>query len=349
MASTLSPLPACLTPDNQIGSRKAYRHNPYAYSLLNERDRHSAATSFVELYKGILADGQGQVQRKVHGVASTASPATVTLSSSSSSAGKYDSACPSPAPEEAEALAHAKCAGDSGNDDGVSETSSDAGSGERSHGATLTRTTTTTTTASKEKEEALVGFSVTGSHHLPLSVAASSAASVAAPSVIRYASVNFRFGSAWFVAPFRTFVGDMVVVQYPGNNNSLHMGLVSSITTAKPITFYTEDNMDSNYLSAEELETVPRLLRHARDFDKETKLDLRSHDLRSLANARALAEELGAAIQFLDAEWLLDLSAVTFLVKVYGSAELADQLVDELAMQEGAEVVFTYPVSSSMY
>lgn len=339
MASAISPVPACLMPERALVSGKgSYRHNPYAYTLLHEEDRDSAAVSFVELYNGPSAEGQAQVQKRV--------------SAAISSGSKYGSTCPSPAPQppkpsiagdEAEeegefaraaamnaSLAVSKSSAataDSGNDDGVSETSSEAGSGERSAVA----------------KEGFVDFCVTGSHHLQPCCA------VPQTSVIRYASVNFRFGSAWFVAPFRTFPGDMVVVQYPGNNNSLHMGLVSSITTSKPITFYTEDNMDSNYLSPEELQTVPRLLRHARDFDKETKLDLRSHDLRSLANARKLAEEMGAPIQFLDAEWLLDLSAVTFLVKVYGNAELADQLVDELAMEEGAEVVFTYPVSSSMY
>lgn len=297
--------------------RAGFRHNPYAFELLDEKDRNNAVVSFVELYNGLLSDSEATLQRKVQAVRA---------------ASKASSISPSPVPpslETAEDLEATKSAAtvESGNDDGVSETSSDLGSGDRSNPA----------------KEASVGFSVTGSHHCAAPAAA------AAPSVIRYASVNFRFGSAWFVAPFRTFTGDMVVVQYPGNNNSLHMGLVSDITTAKPITFYTETNMDSNYLSPEELLTAPRLLRHARDFDKETKLDLRSHDLRSLANARKLAEELGAPIRFLDAEWLLDLSAVTFLVKVYGSTDIADQLVDELAMQEGAEVVFTYPVSASMY
>jgi hypothetical protein len=322
MASMVSPAPARLSPEDRALPTKAYRHNPYACALLNEKDRNCAAVSFVELYS-LLADGQGQGQ-KVH--------ATVTGGST------HTSPIPSPVPQSLD-VAEKTAAADSGNDEGVSETSSDTGSSDRSNAVA----------AATARKKASVGFSVTGSHHLPSTATPSLAVSLAAPSVIRYASVNFRFGSAWFVAPFRTFVGDMVVVQYPGNNNSLHMGLVSSITTAKPITFYTEDNMDSNYLSPEELLTVPRLLRHARDFDKETKLDLRSHDLRSLANARKLAEEMGAPIQFLDAEWLLDLTAVTFLVKVYGSAELADQLVDELAIQEGAEVVFTYPVSSSMY
>lgn len=313
MTATSSPAPRRLSAASETLARRAgFRHNPYAFELLNAKDRNTAVVSFVELYNGLLGDGERKVQAM-------------------RAASKGSSLCPSPVPQclEAEELDAAKSAttAEICTEDGVSETSSDVGSGERSHPV---------------RDEAAAGFSVTGSHH-------NAAAPAATPAVIRYASVNFRFGSAWFVAPFRTFTGDMVVVQYPGNNNSLHMGLVSNITTAKPITFYTESNMDSNYLSPEELLTAPRLLRHARDFDKETKLDLRSHDLRSLTNARKLAEELGAAVQFLDAEWLLDLSAVTFLVKVYGSSEMADQLVDELALQEGAEVVFTYPVSSSMY
>lgn len=166
------------------------------------------------------------------------------------------------------------------------------------------------------------------------------------PAVVRYASVNFRFGSAWFIAPFKTSVGDFVVVEYPANN-SLHMGLVSAITTAKPATFYSAGNADPDTLTEDEIAVLPRLMRHARDFDKETKLDLRSHDLRSMQSAQQLASEMGAPIQFIDAEWLLDLSAITFLVNVYGDqVELVDKLADELATVEGAEVVFTYPAVS---
>ncbi|KPI85608.1 hypothetical protein ABL78_5346 [Leptomonas seymouri] len=335
MTSTLSPVPARFTPERRTMNGKAYHHNPYAYRLLSEEDCNSAAMSFAEIYNNLAIEGELQGLKDVH----AAMVADVDSSP----------ICPPPMTQwlevdNVEAGAKNPSA-DSGNDDGVSETSSDFGSAE--HSCAVASAAAAAAASALKKGPAC--FSVTGSHHLLLSAVPSSAAPVVAPSVIRYASVNFRFGSAWFVAPFRTFVGDMVVVQYPGNNNSLHMGLVSSITTAKPITFYTEENMDSNYLSPEELQTAPRLLRHARDFDKEAKLDLRSHDLRSLANASKLAEEIGAQIQFLDAEWLLDLSAVTFLVKAFGGAELADQLVDELAIQEGAEVVFTYPVSSSMY
>ncbi|EPY35048.1 hypothetical protein STCU_01276 [Strigomonas culicis] len=164
----------------------------------------------------------------------------------------------------------------------------------------------------------------------------------AATAVNRFASVNFRFGSAWFLAPFRTFIGDMVVVQYPGNG-SLHIGLVTAISTAKPETFFSEENQHPNFLTEEEKECLPRLLRHARDFDKDTKLGLRAQDLRSLENAQKLADELNAPVQFLDAEWLLDLNAITFLVEVYEDVEIVDALADQLAREEGAEVVFTYP------
>ncbi|GET93598.1 hypothetical protein, conserved [Leishmania tarentolae] len=305
-----------------------YRHNPYAFTLLQEKDRERAAESFGYIYSVLADEGRTsppppQQRKKARkGV------------SGNKSGSKYDSIFLDPDMQQLDwSFSKSGAAADSSNDDGVSETSSDSGS--------------------HYTKELLAmypsGFSITSSQlHAGICGAtpAGTSISAAGASLIRYASVNFRFGSAWFVAPFRTFTGDMVVVQYPGNN-SLHMGLVSAITTAKPITFYTEDNMDPNYLSPEELQSVPRLLRHARDFDKEAKLDLRRHDLGSLASARKLATELGAPVQFLDAEWLLDLSAVTFLVKVFGNTALADKLVDELAMQEGAEVVFTYPVSSS--
>lgn len=328
MTSTVSSISKPLPRSAQKRAGASYRHNPYAVALLLDKDSERATDSFSYIYS-VLSKEESLDSLPTH-----KSFAMMTAGSAS----RYSSACPTPQLQPLDGAKAAAAGGaDSSNDDGVSETSSDFGS----H------------TVKDALASASAGFSVTGSH-LPrasapaaaVTAAAAAAPSAAAPSVIRYASVNFRFGSAWFVAPFRTFVGDMVVVQYPGNN-SLHMGLVSAITTAKPITFYTEDNMDSNYLSPEELQSAPRLLRHARDFDKETKLDLRNHDLNALANARKLAAELGVPVQFLDAEWLLDLSAVTFLVKVFGNTNLVDKLVDELAMQEGAEVVFTYPVSSA--
>ncbi|CAJ1012997.1 hypothetical protein Q4I28_008310 [Leishmania naiffi] len=319
--------PNTLVPPRALraGSASSYRHNPYAFTLLQEKDRERAAESFGYIYSILAEEGRSSPILQQRGKKTSKGTAE------KNSGVKQCFGCPSWQMQQLDALyVKSGAAADSSNDDGVSETSSDTGS----H---YTKEMFTTTCS---------GFSVTGTHLHPVASSSAAAVPAAAPSVIRYASVNFRFGSAWFVAPFRTFTGDMVVVQYPGNN-SLHIGLVSAITTAKPITFYTEDNMDPNYLSPEELQTVPRLLRHARDFDKETKLELRKHDLSALANARKVAAELGAPVQFLDAEWLLDLRAVTFLVKVFGNPELADKLVDELAMQEGAEVVFTYPVSSA--
>lgn len=284
-----SPLMTETMVPTSSSSSSLYRHDPYAISLLPDKDRLLAVESF------------GRVYLKARDVASDESKSPST---------------PLPT-EEAKRCSFTV---ESCNDDGVSEVSSEYGSGHNSQGAK------------------------------DLNAACGASSAVEPPlNPVRYASVNFRFGSAWFVAPFRTFVGDMVVVQYPGNNNSLHMGLVSSITTIKPQTFYTETNMDPNYLSSEELATLPHLLRHARDFDKEAKLDMRTHDLNSLNNARKLAEELAAPVTFLDAEWLLDLSAITFLVSVYGDSSRVDQLADELASQEGAEVVFTYPVGRSVY
>ncbi|RNE99467.1 uncharacterized protein Tco025E_09004 [Trypanosoma conorhini] len=184
--------------------------------------------------------------------------------------------------------------------------------------------------------------------HTMSALQASPAAFVVRPSpvltAVRYASVNFRFGSAWFVAPFRTAVGEMVVVEYP-HNKSLHMGLVSCISTRVPPTFAAMVTADGT-ISEGDLQQCPTLLRHARDFDRQTKLELRSHDLASLKNAQALALELETPVTFLDAEWLLDLTAVTFLVNVWGDMPLVDRLAEELAVFEGAEVVFTYPAAS---
>nr|CCC95671.1 unnamed protein product [Trypanosoma congolense IL3000] len=181
---------------------------------------------------------------------------------------------------------------------------------------------------------------------VPTDVMAVTTSSVvaAAASVVRYASVDFRFGSAWFVAPFRTSIGEIVVVEYP-HNCSLHVGLVSCITTAIPPTFTTLRAAEQAgvMFTAEDLRQYPRLLRHARVFDRQAKLELRSHDITSLRCAQELAEEMGAPVTFIDAEWLLDLTAVTFLVQVWGDMQLVDRLADELAAREGAEVVFTFP------
>ncbi|KAG8341498.1 hypothetical protein TRVL_07675 [Trypanosoma vivax] len=171
-----------------------------------------------------------------------------------------------------------------------------------------------------------------------------SSSTATSPSVIRYASVDFRFGSAWFIAPFRTSVGEIVVVQYP-HNGSLHVGLVSCITTVTPPTFTALHAAASAGVTPtkEELLQYPRLLRHARDYDRQTKLEMRSYDLASLRCAQELAEEMHAPVTFIDAEWLLDLTAVTFFVQVWGDMQLVDRLADELAAREGAEVVFTFP------
>lgn len=157
-----------------------------------------------------------------------------------------------------------------------------------------------------------------------------------------YASVNFRFGCAWFLAPFRCQPGDIVVVEYPATQ-SLHMGIVNGVTTEKPATFYSEGNLSPDYYYQEELETLPRLLRHARSYDKQSKLTLRERDIVSLERAQRLASEMGAPVQFIDAEWLLDSSALTFLVYVYGDEEVVNTVADKIAALENTEVVFTYP------
>lgn len=162
-----------------------------------------------------------------------------------------------------------------------------------------------------------------------------------------YASVNFRFGSAWFIAPFRCDVGEIVVVEYP-LNQTFHMGIISGITTTKPSTFYSDTNKDPDLLTENEIEVLPRLLRRALPSDKEAKLALRENDLWSLENAQALATEKGVPVIFQDAEWLLDGSALTLLVYVYGDdVSQVNELADELASREAAEIVFTYPSVST--
>ncbi|CCW69919.1 unnamed protein product [Phytomonas sp. Hart1] len=138
----------------------------------------------------------------------------------------------------------------------------------------------------------------------------------------------------------------MVVAEYPLNKN-MHMGIVSAITTVRPATFYTEGNDDPNYLTDEEMGTLPRLIRHARDHDKDTKLEMRRYDLNSLENACRLAEEMQAPVTFLDAEWLMGMNVITFLVHVYGDVTKVDDVATELARLELAEVVFTFPAGST--
>lgn len=167
-------------------------------------------------------------------------------------------------------------------------------------------------------------------------------APISGPGPHYYACVNFRFGSAWFIAPFRCQSGDIVVVEYPATQ-SLHMGIVTIVNTVKPPTFYSEENLDPDLLTEEEVAVLPRLLRHARPYDKQAKLALRSEDLRVLEEAQYLAVEGNVPIQFLDAEWLFDKNTITFLVYVFGEGELVNELADEIAAREGVEVVFTYP------
>lgn len=290
---------------------RVYRHNPYGYSPLKGNYANLAEASLV--YANPVAIPSVEAPTPKLAAAATDTPAM-------SSAGF---ALPIPASvqraKEAAAAAAAIELSAATTDDALSEASSEVPSKQLSNGTAE-----------------------------PSSVPAILLSARTPAAAIRYASVNFRFGSAWFIAPFRTTTGDMVVVEYPGNS-SLHMGIISEVTTRKPTTFFTEDNTEPNYLSLEEMKSLPHLLRHARDFDKHTKMELRQHDLRSLQNAQLLAANMKAPVNFLDAEWLLDLSAVTFLVNVYGDVELVDRLADELAAQEAAEVVFTYPSAGNTF
>lgn len=232
----------------------------------------------------------------------------------------------------------------SGDEGGVSEvSSSDRNSGSLQRGSSQCATISPSPIPSHHNSSAYpAAYSspMTSGGQLVASGAALQPLSSAVPH--HYASVNFRFGSAWFIAPFRCQAGDIVVVEYPAAQ-SLHMGIVSGVTTVKPPTFYSEQNMTPDYLSEEELAILPRLLRHARHYDKQAKLALREQDMRSLEHAQFLAAEMNAPVTFMDAEWLLDGSAITFLVYVYGDVALVNELADELATREGAEVVFTYP------
>lgn len=322
------------------------RHNPYGYPLISREQSELAEKSFLSVY----GNGSGLGSSEDFTESSPGPMATFGSLEGSTAFGAETASCSprSPAPKESLEL--------SGNDDGVSEVSSeDLLSG--AMGSTDPVVQQRLLARLQQRRQSLPS-DASGSQvpFTPLDTPQPTAApallqlsrSMAPPTVFRYASVNFRFGSAWFLAPFRTNIGAMVVVEYPGNNQSQHMGLVSYITTVKPDTFYSEDNLDPNYLTEEEIATLPRLLRHAREFDKETKLDLRQHDLHSLKNAQLLAAEMGAPVEFRDAEWLLDLSAVTFLVHVFRDDELVDRLADALAAQEGAEVVFTYPATNAL-
>lgn len=371
-----SPAPARppLTPADAATTRVTtnrivtYRHDPYSYTAVTTISAKLAERNLFDYYDAAAAATSGAAAAAAATPSKEAVTAAATVEPMMSSAGfalpvpaskaraaqkQYDQPRSSKSLRETIEL--------SANEEGVSEVSSENGASQPTFlkkqqphqqidfGGTSSMCTPTQDAMLTPEEESSLspdvpaapnayGFTstVVGAGPAPPTV-------LRLPSVIRYASVNFRFGSAWFIAPFKVSVGDLVVVAYPANN-SLHMGLVSSITKTKPATFYSPENPNPDTLTDDEVAILPRLLRHARDFDKETKLDLRTHDLGSLQSARQLAKEMGAPIQFLDAEWLLDLSAITFLVNVYGDDErLVDELADELASVEGAEVVFTYP------
>lgn len=157
---------------------------------------------------------------------------------------------------------------------------------------------------------------------------------------VGYAAVDFRFGSAWFLLPMDVAVGSIVVVHYPVKN-TLHMGLVSAVTTVKPPTFYTSTNKHPVHLSKDEIRALPRVVRVADDQDMELKIALRSHDNRSLQTARLLAAELEAPIEFLDAEWMVNLTVLTLSVRVHEEYKYIDYLAALLASKENAEVIFT--------
>lgn len=350
---------------------RAYRNDPYAFSVLPESFVDVAARSCFSLYATPSPTAAADINVDLTDTSATDACADASACTANSSKQHqqqlFSLLCGNEQQDGTDGGSGEACDGDD-HDAGVSETSSECctsnGSRLSTTQQTATTVTATATAATMQCDRGASSNPCAQSHDALAATTASECAggvsgvldastSCMMPmlprlTVFRYASVDFRFGSAWFLAPFRTFVGDMVVVEYAGNNHRLHMGLVSCITTMKPHTFYSDDNHDPNYLTDEELSVLPRLLRHARDHDRETKLELRRHDLRALANARSLAAEMHAPVTFLDAEWLLDLSAITFLVHVYGDVAAADCLADELAAQEGAEVVFTYPTANMM-
>lgn len=85
-----------------------------------------------------------------------------------------------------------------------------------------------------------------------------SAPAVSGSSNVKYALVQFKFTSAYFVAPFRVAVGDMVVA------NDSHVGMVKDITTEFPF---------ASTLGCHDA-SPPKLVRHARAADRSRQQEL---------------------------------------------------------------------------
>ena len=149
------------------------------------------------------------------------------------------------------------------------------------------------------------------------------------PKATRYATVNFKFGTIDYVAPFRVAEGDEVVVE--GVDGTSAFGIVSHITTTKPT-------------SASPLN---KILRHARGEDRQAQLQCTTTESSTIEVCQCLFESMGVSAFVLDLEWQLDMSALTVYFSFDGSKEEMDAMHSALVDQFGCNV-WLLPTSSPM-
>lgn len=147
------------------------------------------------------------------------------------------------------------------------------------------------------------------------------------PKETRYATVNFKFGTIDYVAPFRVTEGDEVVVE--GVDGTSAFGIVSHITTLKPTS--------ANPLN--------KILRHARGEDRQAQIQCTTTESSTIEICQCLFESMDVNAFVLDLEWQLDMSALTVYFSFDGSKEEMDAMHGALVEQFGCNV-WLLPTSS---
>jgi hypothetical protein len=125
-------------------------------------------------------------------------------------------------------------------------------------------------------------------------VAAAPATSVAAHG-FRYAVIKFKQETATFIAPFRTVVGETVVVEGDRGEN---IGVVQEISQAAP-----------------SFDVKSRILRKATEKDLTTLSAQREREASTLKQVQALSSSIGLHATIEDVEYQFDLNKLTIFVR----------------------------------
>jgi len=114
---------------------------------------------------------------------------------------------------------------------------------------------------------------------------------VAAMHSTHYAVIKFKHDYAYFVAPFKVSIGDLVALEGDRGEN---LGTVEEITTSKP-----------------ECPVTQRIVRHANQKDRDHLATLRRKEAAATKSCQDIAESVGLSIRVVDTEYQYDMNKLT--------------------------------------